>query len=76
MNYRKVNWDNFQLGGHDSKAKVRFKVKEKPDRRDNAEESRISNAYARRFKVEKQNERRFKELPEHQQQEILKALGL
>ena len=71
MSYRKVDWDGFKLGGSDRPAKVRFLLKEKPDKRDNAQEIRISNAIARQIKAQNANKQRFQELSAEQQAAIL-----
>ena len=74
MSLRQVNWDGFKTGGHDSRAKVSFKPPAKPDRRDNAQEIRISNAIASKIKSAKHNDALFGQLSEQQQQAILVAL--
>jgi len=74
MSFRKVNWDGFKLGGHYQKARVSFAPPKKQDRRDNAQEVRISNAISKSLKSKRKNEELFASLSEERQQAILKAL--
>ena len=74
MSFRRVNWDNFKTGGHDSRAKVKFQPPKQVDRRDNSKEVQISNGISRYLQTKKQNELLFESLPPARQEQILELL--
>ena len=74
LRLKKVNWQDFETGGSGGRQQVRFVLKQKPDRRDNNEEIRASNAISKRIQAQAKNNELFERLPADQQAKILQAL--